>query len=210
MAARPTSALRAPAPLPLSVLLRFATHLDEADLRPLADALAPRRLARGESLLQPGEICQFQAIVTAGCLRVYAPDADGAERVLYFAAPGWCVTDLDSLLGQRPARLGIDALEATEILVLDHRGRVALAKQGGEGERGLRLLAETMLADVQRRLIGGLGRSAEVRYREFQRLYPALETRLPQYQVASFIGISAEFFSKLRKRLRRGLRASRP
>jgi len=173
----------------------------DCDLTRLEAALRPVSLAKGDSLLRPGEACTLAGLVTRGCLRVFSPDPDGSERIVYFAPEGWCVADIDALVNGRPATLGIDALEPTELWVIDNP-LPGLAESVLPGcDRLWRFFEEQALVVLQKRLIGELRRTASQRYLEFQALYPGLEARIPQYHVAAYLGVSPEFLSKLRKRL---------
>ena len=175
--------------------------VSEDDLSRLFSAFQLRRLDRGDRLLAPGEVCSVEGLVTRGCLRTYFIEPDGSERVLYFAPEGWCVTDIDSFRSERPTILGIDALEASDVWIIDKPGRAVLQSEFPGSDRILRLLSENALVACQRRLVGGMRKTATQRYLEFRRLYPGLELRIPQYHIAAYLGISPEFLSKLRKKL---------
>ena len=111
------------------------------------------------------------------------------------------MTDIESFVTGRPTALSIDALEPTEVLVLDKASRPSLESEFPARDRILRTLAETALVGFQKRLMGGMRKTAAERYLNFRRLYPGLELRIPQYHIAAYLGISPEFLSKLRKRL---------
>jgi CRP-like cAMP-binding protein len=174
--------------------------LSEHDLDRIASLVVVRRLEKGARLLTPGEICAFEGFVVRGCLRVFFADPDGSERVLYFAPEGWCATDIESFLLEQPATLGIDALEATDLVLIERSNLALLRTQVPGCERVLRSIDENLFMILQRRVIGSLGKTATQRYREFLTLYPGLDVRIPQYHIAAYLGISAEFLSKLRKR----------
>jgi hypothetical protein len=134
---------------------------------------------------------------------VYFIEADGSDSVIYFAPEGWCVTGMPSsaLVEDSPV-LRADALEPTEVWVAAH----ASAPTHPVSHRFDRIwqeLAEETLVTMQRRLVGGLRKNAAQRYSDFRRLYPHLESRIAQYQVAAYLGVSPEFFSKLRKQVLR-------
>ena len=112
-----TDAATSPAPS-VAFLRRHllgASTLSDDDVVSAAATFVPQRLEKGAHLLTPGDVCRFNAVVTSGCLRVYATDPDGAEGVLYFAPEGWWVGDPDSLLHRGPSRLGIDAVHGRRI-----------------------------------------------------------------------------------------------
>jgi len=139
-------------------------------------------------------------IVTTGCLRVYFTEADGSDRVLFFAPEGWCVADIDGLTGDRSMPLVIDALEATEVWLFDAWNRT-MRTGLTDCERVCWSLAESALRSLQKRLVGSMRKTAAQRYLDFQALYPGLDCRISQYHVAAYLGISPEFLIKLRKRL---------
>jgi CRP-like cAMP-binding protein len=157
---------------------------------------------RGRHLLTPGEICEFQAFVSEGCLRAYAIDADGSEPILYFAPEGWWVTDVESFVWEQPASIGIDAIEPTELYVIHKREvRDLLTRSPACAAIVSALLIETSMA-LQRGLVARLQKRAAIRYASFLDLYPSLDLRIPQYQIAAYVGVSPEFLSKMRKRRR--------
>ena len=177
-----------------------ASRLSDDDVASAAATFVPRHIEKGAHLLAPGDICRFSAVVTSGCLRVYASEPDGAEGVLYLAPEGWWVGDPDSLLHQGPSGLGIDAVVKTDVLLLDRTE--ACSPDAGCCERLLYLAAEHSLLRLHKRLAVRMCKSATQRYQEFRRQYPGLDLRIPQYHVAAYLGVSAEFLSRLRTRLR--------
>ena len=187
-------------------VLRTSFGIHECEQSHVLDALTPTRLAKGQRLSVGDHALAILGIVTTGCLRVYFTEADGSDRVLYFAPEGWCVADIDGFTADRPTPLLIDALETTDVWLLDAWGRTM---RGGlsEGERVCRSLAESALRTLQKRLVGSMRKTAAQRYLDFQALYPGLDCRISQYHVAAYLGISPEFLSKLRKHLIRDARS---
>ncbi|MFN2445511.1 MAG: Crp/Fnr family transcriptional regulator [Vicinamibacterales bacterium] len=181
-------------------LLRYATLTDQ-EFDGLVALLKVRRVEKGSPVLAPGEICGFEGFVATGCLRVYFCEADGSERVLYFAPEGWWVTDIESFVSERPAALGIDAVETSELLVIDKPSIDLLRRQVPTSERMFRALTDHTLVTLQRRIVASMRKTATQRYLEFVEQYPGLELRIPQYHIAAYLGVSAEFLSKLRKKL---------
>ena len=180
-------------------LLRGNFGITESDLSHLRSLLTLRGLNKGEPLRVRGHGSAIAGIVTKGCLRVFFTESDGSDRVLYFAPEGWLVPGVDPLTDTASTGLTIDALEPTEVWILEERAHTASATQP-EGDRIWRALAESALLDFQKRLLGGMRKSAAQRYAEFRKLYPDLESRIAQYHVAAYLGISPEFLSKLRRR----------
>jgi CRP-like cAMP-binding protein len=164
------------------------------------DALTPARLVKGQRLSVRDHALAILGIVSTGCLRVYFTEADGSDRVLYFAPEGWCVADVHGFTGDCAMPLVIDALETTEVWLFDGWGRT-MRDELTDCERVCRSLAESALRTLQKRLVGSMRKTAAQRYLEFQELYPGLDCRISQYHVAAYLGISPEFLSKMRTRL---------
>jgi CRP-like cAMP-binding protein len=169
-----------------------------------ADALLARFQAvtvhPGQPLLVPGEVCAFEAFVAQGCLRVYFNAADGSEPVLYFAPEGWWVTDVQNFPTPQPALIGIDAIERAEVMMIRTSDLAAAIADMPSCSRLREARAAQAAMMLQRRLYGSMHKRASDRYAEFLSVYPSLAARLPQYQIAAYVGISPEFLCKLRKR----------
>lgn len=177
----------------------LSTHisLTEAKLERLDGLFQEKTLKKKHYLLQEGDISQGLAFVTSGLLRSYKVDSNGFEHVLQFAPPGWWMADMKSVKRQQPADLFIEALETTEYLFIT-KAKLDLAFEDfPELERHFRILAENALIAYQERLIGNLSQPAIERFANFCNLYPTLTQTLPHKQIAAFIGVTPEFFSKM-------------
>jgi CRP-like cAMP-binding protein len=156
-----------------------------------------KKVKRKQFLFQEGDVHKYSVFVTGGCLRSYAIDKNGFEHVLQFAPPGWWIGDMNSLLTGAPGILYIDAIYDSETLLLSKADQDKLYADIPKFERFFRILAERAFAACQYRLIDNLSLSALERYNNFCRLYPSLIERLPQKQVASYIGVTPEFLSTM-------------
>lgn len=156
-----------------------------------------KKLRRKQFLQQEGEVTKNVVFVVSGLLRMYSIDKNGFEHILQFAPPGWWIGDIKSYLSQQPGNLYIDALEDCEILLMEKDQLDQLYRNVPSFERFFRILAENSLATYQQRLIDILSLPAIERYNNFCRLYPSLIECLPQKQVASYIGVTPEFLSKM-------------
>ncbi|ANI88378.1 hypothetical protein A9P82_03115 [Arachidicoccus ginsenosidimutans] len=156
-----------------------------------------KSLKRKEYLLREGEICRGTAFVTKGLLRSYSVDKNGFEHVIQFAPDGWWINDMYSHNYEKPARLFIDALEDVTFLWLQKSDRENMYKVIPKLERFFRILAENSLISYKNRLINSLSLPAKERYQSFCAEYPTLIECLPQKQVASYIGVTPEFLSKM-------------
>ncbi|REC46722.1 Crp/Fnr family transcriptional regulator [Chryseobacterium pennipullorum] len=152
-------------------------------------------------LLQKGEVCQFEGYVQKGCIRTYYIDEKGFEVTLYFAIEDWWVSDIASFHDQKPSRLYIEALEDSEIYLLTPQTKEILLKTIPKFEKVLRILVQRNLITLQDRLVNTISKPATERYLDFIKAYPSVPLRVPQYYIASYLGVSKEFVSTIRKRL---------
>lgn len=157
-----------------------------------------------KKVLEEGAVCRHSIFVTEGCLRGYTTDKNGYEHVLGFAPPGWWMADMYSLITQQPGSLNIDALEDTQVLLLAKTRQEQLFLDIPKFERFFRIITENALVAHQQRILDNLSLSAEERYEQFCQKYPSLVHCLPQKQIASYIGVTPEFFSKMKRQLLRG------
>lgn len=183
----------------------FARHiaLSPDEKKFVSPLLEPRRVKAREYLLKADEICRYSFFVTAGCLKSFTLDEGGHEHVLGFAPPDWWMADLYSLFAQRPGVLYIQASEPSDVLLLSKQNQEQLYRNIPKFERFFRILTENALVSYQQRLLDNLSLNAEARYQNFCQKYPSLIHCLPQKDIASYIGVTPEFFSKMRARLLR-------
>jgi CRP-like cAMP-binding protein len=163
--------------------------------------LKPVKLKRRQMLLKEGEICRYSSFVIQGCLRGYSVDENGFEHVLNFAPQNWWIADMYSLITQKPGVLNIEALEDTEILTLSKISQEELYVKVPVFERFFRIIIENSLVSYQQRLLDNLSLTAEERYNNFCRRYPTLISCVPSKQIASYIGVTPEFFSKMKHQM---------
>ena len=152
-------------------------------------------------LLKAGEVCTHSFFVTKGILRSYTIDENGVEHVMSFACPGWWIADMYSYLSQRPGQLYIEVNEDADVILLSKENQEHLYNAIPKTERFFRILIENSLVANQQRLIDNLSFTAEARYDKFTKKYKELVNCLPQKQIASYIGVTPEFFSKMKARL---------
>jgi CRP-like cAMP-binding protein len=173
----------------------------EAELDAICSRFRPRKVAKKEYLLKKGEVCRFEGFVTEGCFRLFSTDADGGEAVLYFAARDWWIADIDSFTHQAPAELSIQALEDSEVLLIDKDAKESLYLNAPKVEQLFRIMTQKTLVALQRRMIRNHTLSAEERYLHFISTYPDIASRLTNLNIASYLGITHEFVSKIRRKL---------
>lgn len=152
-------------------------------------------------LLREGEICQFEGFIKEGCVRVYYLDDNGFEVTILFAIEDWWISDIASFQNQNPSNLYIETLEDSEIYMLNPTTKEELLQKIPKFERVFRLLVQRNLFTLQNRLVNTISKSASDRYLEFIKVYPTIPQRVAQYYIASYLGVSKEFVSTIRKRL---------
>lgn len=152
-------------------------------------------------LLKAGEVCTQSYFVTKGILRSYTLDENGVEHVVSFACSEWWIADMYSYISQRPGQLFIEVNEDAEVIVLTKENQEKLYAEVPKMERFFRILIENSLVSNQQRLINNLTFTAEARYDLFSKKFKSIIPYLPQKQIASYIGVTPEFFSKMKSRM---------
>ena len=158
-----------------------------------------KTLKRKEVVLYKGDVSSHMRFIAQGCLRAYYLDEQAKEHVIQFGIEGWWINDLYSYLTQTPARQFIQAIEPSLLVQVHRDSLLALFDQVPSVERFFRLKFEKAYVALQDRTINSLSKSAEERYEEFCKEHRDLEQRIPQYMLASYLGITPEFLSALRK-----------
>ena len=163
----------------------------------------PLKIKRKQLYLHRGEICRHSTFVLSGCLRGYTIDANGLEHILNFAPADWWIADMYSLLSQQPGYLNIDALEDSLVLQLSKANQEIIYAEMPQFERYFRIITEKSLVGFHQRTLDSLSLPAQERYLKFCKQYPSLVNQIPQKHIASYIGVTPEFFSKMRSDLLR-------
>ncbi|MDQ0064892.1 Crp/Fnr family transcriptional regulator [Chryseobacterium lathyri] len=159
-----------------------------------------RTFKRKDVVLREGDYCLFEGFVVKGCFKVYYLNESGSEQTLYFAVEGWWITDIDSLINNVPSTLNIEALEESEVLMISKKDKEKLYEEMPQIEKLFRIMNQQSSVALQRRILSLTGKTADKRYLEFLEKYPGLEQKITQQQVASYLGITHEFLSKIRKK----------
>jgi len=163
-----------------------------------------RELKRKEFLLRAGEICRQMSFVDTGCLKIFHLGNEGVEHIVKFAPEDWWAVDVESFTLHNPSFYSIQAIEPVGVLQLTRENYDRLCTEAPRFERFFRILFQNSFIALQRRVQQGLSATAAERYRHFQDKYPQLEQRISQKQIASYLGITPEFLSMLRRQLAKG------
>lgn len=185
------------------ILENFRRHiaLSPDEERILVSLLTPRAFKKGQFITSEGEINRYTNYITRGSARVYYLDRGGQEHVIQLGIKDWWIGDYPSFIMQQPGLLFTEALEPTEILALSYENQQKLYEQVPRTERFFRLLTQRAYAAFQQRMLQNLSMDAEKRYLSFREAYPELEQQIAQKHIASYLGMSAEFLSKIKKRI---------
>jgi len=163
--------------------------------------LTPKKIRKKQYLLQEGEVCKYIAFVEKGVLRAYNVSDKGGEHIIQFALEGWIISDLFSFLTGEQATYNIDAIENSELLLISKASHEELLRTLPKYETYTRLQLTGAYIAMQRRLTSIISLTLEERYTYFTSLYPDIVQRVPQHMIASFMGLTPETLSRVRKRL---------
>ena len=152
-------------------------------------------------LLSAGEVANCTYFVNSGILRSFNINDNIIEHVLHFACEGWWIGDMYSYISGKPGNLFIEVLEDSEVVIITKENQQQLYQEIPKLERFFRILAENSLVSHQERLMDNLSLTAEERFEKFCSKYPTLIQKVPQKHIASYIGVTPEFFSKMKSRL---------
>ena len=185
------------------VLKKYLTDrmpLSHEQLNLIETLFIPKHLEKGDFILREGEIAKYGAFVEVGCLRSYVIDNKGKEHIIQFAPENWWLTDINSIVNHTPTLYFMDALEPSDILLIDepsHRKLMAIIPLfAASFETG----QQKHTGAKDKRIIASLTATAEERYQNFLDTYPSIAQRVPQHMLASYLGITPETLSRIRKR----------
>ena len=172
--------------------------LGDKEKEALTSRLVQRKIRRKQYILQEGDICKYFTYVEEGCIKMYGIDNSGVEHNLLFAAEDDWIADIDSLHKERPSKLFIEAIEPTTVFQISKGDLWYLYTNYPKFDRNFRVIIEDKYIELQNRLLQMFSATAYERYEKFLEHYPNLANRLPNTQIASYLGITPEFLSKIR------------
>lgn len=157
------------------------------------------KIKKKQYIIQPGIICRSRTYIVQGAFKVYYLDDGGKEHTVSIGIEDWFVTDFYSYINQTPAMNYAEALEDSVIVQMRNEDIEPLCKECHSLSEYFRLTTEKAFAFSRRRVISNISKTAEERYDEYLEKYPHIVNRVPQYVLASYLGMSPEFLSKIRK-----------
>lgn len=175
--------------------------LSEEEKRELEERVESRAIKRRQFILSAGEVCQHYHFIVEGCFKMYKVDEAAKEHNLHFAIDHQWITDIGSFHSGQPSHLYIEAIEPSQILQISKQELLYFYKHSLKLNRILRVMIENEFVHLQNRLLQTISTTAEQRYLAFIELYPELFNRISNVQIASYLGITPEFLSNIRKKL---------
>lgn len=178
--------------------MRRHISLTEAEVELLTQVLSIKDVKKKEHLLKAGEVCRDNYFVTKGCFRLYLITAKGAEQVIQFGIENWWITEYFSLKSGMSSNFYLQAIEPSTVIVLNRKDEEELFQKIPQMERYFRLVLEKAYSAQLNRIHYIFNMTGEEQYRLMVKKYPEFIQRVPQYMLASFLGITPEFLSALR------------
>lgn len=185
-------------------LLKYITNFidlgsEEASI--LLNHIKTRTYLKGQYIVQQGDICKHESFVISGCAKTFFIDSNGNEHIVMFAIENWWTADLGSFITQEAADYNVQCLEKTTVAHFSYETLEYLYKEIPQLERFFRIIIQKAFVASQKRIVRNLSLSAKERYLIFRSQYPDIEQRVPQYLIASYLGITKQFLSKIRAEL---------
>lgn len=181
----------------------FNNHLplNENDIQFVRENFIERRIKRKQFILQEGDISNKNTFVVSGCFRMYLVDDKGRDHNIQFAIENYWVGDISSFFKEEPSRLYIEAMEQSIILQINKDKVLEMYENYPKFNRIFRVLAENAMVHLQNRILQNISSTAEERYLEFLKRSPHLFNRISNVQIASYLGVTPEFLSTIRKKI---------
>lgn len=183
--------------------LKTKANVSETDFQELIKKVEFREINKGGILLRPGEVCKHSFFVEKGLLRSYTIDLSGREHIIQFGSENWIVSDRSSVFFNEASDLFIDAIEESTIALIDSDFINTANKISTPYREYNQIALQNHIRHQQKRIDLLLSANAEARYMDFIKLYPDLMLRVPQWMIASYLGVTPESLSRVRKELAR-------
>lgn len=186
-----------------SLILYFDNHLPltDGEKQAVRNGFSEKRVKRRQFILQQGDVCKLNSFVVEGCFRMYLVDDNGKEHNLQFAIENWWIGDIASFHSEEPSRLNIEAIENSIVLQIKKEDQLRLFIDYPKFNRIFRVFTENALISYQRRVLQNISSTAEERYLDFVKRYPFFFNRISNVQIASYLGVTPEFLSIIRKKI---------
>jgi CRP/FNR family transcriptional regulator, anaerobic regulatory protein len=173
----------------------------EEEIKVIENKIRFRKIKRRQMILQEGQVCENYTFVIKGCFRMYGIDDEGGEHNIQFAAENDWISDIESFYSGKQSKLFIEAIEPSSIIQIERKDMYFLCNSNIKILRIFKVMIENKYIELQNRVLNNISSTAQQRYLSFLEQYSTLSLRLPNVQIASYLGITPEFLSKIRKEL---------
>lgn len=175
-------------------------HLTDEEIAYYVSLLKIKKIRKKQFIVQPDFVCNHRTYIVKGALRSYLIDANGQDHTVAFGIDDWWIADFDSYLFRQPATLFVEALEDSTLIQISYDDEQMLTETLPKFNKFYRKLAENGYVYLQKRILADISLTATERYENFLNRYPLVAARVPQYALASYLGISHELLSKIRNK----------
>ncbi len=179
-------------------------QLTESERERFISILTKKKLRKRQFLIQEGDTVKYEYFVAKGCLKAYEVDDNGDEHIIQFAKENWWISDFKAFFEEGKATLNIDCIEESVVYGIEKQDLENLFLDVPKFDRFFRIKLTSAFVALQNRILSSLDKSNGERYLDFQKTYPNLEQRVPNYMIANFLGIKPESLSRIRKSLVKG------
>ena len=186
---------------------RFLKYIDnyisltDDELELLNSKVKERTYLKNQYIVQQGDVCKSANFIISGCTKTFYMDDEGQEHIVMFSIEDWWTSDLGSFITQTPADFNVQCLEKTTLIQFTYDNLEELYDEIPQIERLFRKIIERAFVASQKRIIRNFSLDAKERYKLFRSKYPEIDRRVPQYMIASYLGITKEFLSKIKSQL---------
>ncbi|MCR8669338.1 Crp/Fnr family transcriptional regulator [Aestuariibaculum sp. M13] len=175
--------------------------LNDQEIEYFKSKIFIRKYLKGQYIVQQGDVCKYECYVLSGCTKTFYVDQEGHEHIIMFSIEDWWTSDMGSFISQTPADFNVQCLENSELIMISHDVVEDLYREIPKLERFFRKIVERAFVASQKRIVRNFSLTAKDQYLYFREQYPLIEQRIPQYMIASYLGITKEFLSKIKSQL---------
>lgn len=167
----------------------------------LLSKIVYRKYLKDQYIIQQGDVCKTVNFIISGCTKTFFIDPEGQEHIIMFSIEDWWTSDLGSFITQTSAELNVQCIEHTQLIQFTYDNLESLYQEIPKLERLFRKIVERAFVASQKRIIRNFSLTAKERYQIFKKKYPKIDQRVPQYMIASYLGVTKEFLSKIKSQI---------